>query len=183
MLQFGNLEVVKKTFTREEVEPRGQAYNGIKFRRYESESKANPGLKEQFIVSNKAFEELGLKQYALTQANFDGQVYLLVVEDQDEVEPAARILRQSIKKDGTPMKKGKMFSNEFITSGLVENGTLDGTTHENQYLALEKQEIGEDFPKVVKAAYRLIKDETVDASADTENNTEEEAAETDNRNF
>lgn len=37
MLQFGDLEVVEKTFTREGGAVRTQAYNGIKFRRYESE--------------------------------------------------------------------------------------------------------------------------------------------------
>ena len=36
MLEFGKLEIVEKTFTREPGAVRGQAYEGIKFRRYES---------------------------------------------------------------------------------------------------------------------------------------------------
>lgn len=174
MLEFGKLEVIKQTFTRKETAPRGQAFDWLKFRRYESESKANPGTKELFVLSNKAFEILGLETYALTQANFGGNVYLMVVEDQDETEPAAKILRRSKKKDGTPLDKGTMFSNDFVKEALEGAGILDATTHDNQYLALVKQEVS-DLPEVVKAVYQIIKDETVDASADTENETVEAA--------
>lgn len=63
---------------------------------------------------------------------------LLVLEDQDEVKPHAKFLRRSFSKaDGTPQKKGRMFSNEFLAADLVAAGILKGEELGNQFLALE----------------------------------------------
>lgn len=175
MLQFGDLEVVEKTFTREGGTVRTQAYNGIKFRRYESEkgkkaaekegSAFTPFIEEQFVISNKAWETLGLENNALTQVKNGNQVMLLVLEDQDEVKPHAKFLRRSFSKaDGTPQKKGRMFSNEFLSADLVAAGILKGEELGNQFLALEditSQVAG--LPAHVKAVYNITVDESVSA--------------------
>lgn len=182
MLEFGNLEIVEKTFTREGGATREQAYHGVKFRRYESEigkktfEAENPGqtfvphVKEQFIVSNTVFEKFGLEDNALTQAKFGVKVFLLVVEDQDAVKPEAKILRRSFNKaDKTPLDKGKMFSNDFLSADLIEIGVLDKDQHGNQYLSVKdvSAEVT-GLPAHVKAVYEIGKDSTVDASKDEE---------------
>jgi len=179
MLEFGKLEIVEKTFTREPGAVRGQAYEGLKFRRYESTKgkKAaeeageawTPFVEEQFIISNKAFAALNLEENALTEAKNGNNVFLLVVEDQEEVEPAAKFCRRSQTKDGKLSKKGKMFSNEFLTKHLVENSILDAEKQGNQYLSLtdvSKEVTG--VPSHVKAVYLIEVDSKVDASSDTE---------------
>lgn len=182
MLEFGKLEVVEKTFTRKDVSPRGQSYVGIKFRRYDSKNAVTPGLKELFVISDKAFESLNLKNYALAEAKYGNDVYLLVVEDQDKVKPEAKFMRQSNKKDGTVLEKGTIFNNVFMKDDLIAVGVLDATTHENQYLALEETPTA-DLPSVVKAVYKIVKDTSVDASADQEDGQEEVAAVAENRGF
>jgi hypothetical protein len=178
MINFGELEVVEKTFTREGGAVRTQAYNGIKFRRYESTKgkKAaeeageafTPFVEEQFVISNKAWEQLGLENYALTQVKNGNQVMLLVLEDQDAVKPHAKFMRRSYSKsDNAPQKKGKMFSNEFLAGDLISAGILDSSKHGNQYLALQdvtSQVSG--LPSHVKAVYNIIPDTTVSAEAD-----------------
>ena len=122
-MQFGNLVLVEKTFTREVNNPRGQDYEGIKFRRFTSNKKSKEGqIEETFTISDKLFDSLQLSTYALSQANLPDKsgVLLLVVEDQDKVKPVAKFLRQQVKGDGSKPVKGKIFSNEFITEGLVE---------------------------------------------------------------
>jgi hypothetical protein len=180
-MDFGKLELVEKTFTREVNNPRGQDYSGIKFRRFVSNKKGKEGqLEETFTISDKLFDDLQLSQYALAQANdHEGKrVLLMVVEDQDEVKPVAKFLRQQVKKDGSKPAKGKMFSNEFVTEGLINYNVLDEKTQDNQYLALE--DVGSEFsdmPSVVKGIFKIVKDESVDASTDQEEEaTQQEAA-------
>jgi len=172
MIQFGNLNVVEKTFSRKDVAPRGQAYEGIKFRRYDSKKAGEESVQEVFVIADKAFEKLNLETLALAQANFDGKVFLLVVEDQDEVEPIAKFMRRSKKRDGTLQKKGKMFNNTFLKDALIEAGILDGTTRENQYLSLSNvtAEVA-GLPSHVSAVYQIEKDATVNAADDTEDST------------
>lgn len=184
MLKFGELKIVEKTFTREPGGVRGQAYDGIKFRRYDSTKgkkaaedageKWEPFIEENFIISNKAWAQMGLEEFALIQAVDEGKVFLLVAEDQDEVEPKAKFCRRSISKKGELVKKGKMFSNEFLMSALVEAGVLDKEKKGNQYLALTDvtKEIA-DRPDQIKAIFYLVVDESVDA---TQDNEEEETA-------
>lgn len=181
MLEFGNLEIVEKTFTRENVSPRGQAYDGIKFRRFESSKgrkaaeeageEFTPQIETQFIISNSAFEKLNLTEYAITEAKIDGKVLLLVVEDQDEVAPVAKFLRQSyVKKTGEKSKKGKMFSNPIMEEHLTQVGVLSQDKG-NQYLSLTPVELS-GAPAVVKAAYEIGVDTSVDASKDDEGQDE-----------
>lgn len=191
-LQFGSLKIVEKTFTREQGAVRGQAYDGIKFRRFESNKGKKdaeeqgetftPIVQEQFVVSNKAFTTMNLDEYALLQAEFEGKVFLLVVEDQDQVEPAAKFLRASMSKDGKVLKKGKMFSNSFLSDSLIASGVLSKDSMENQYLSITDvtKEIGA-VPAQVKAAYLLDVDASVNADDDTEG--QETAAAADEKEF
>lgn len=190
MIQFGELEVVEKTFTREPGAVRTQAYNGLKFRRYastkgkkeadEAGKPFTPFVEETFYISNAAYAEMNLEVNALTQTIAkDGSVILLVVEDQDATGVPAKFMRRSFSKaDGTPAKKGKMFSNEFLSEPLVKGGVLDGEKHGNQYIALQKVDIA-GAPEQVKAAYLLVKDNSVNESDDAE----ETSTTTDSRDF
>jgi hypothetical protein len=181
MLEFGNLEIVEKTFTREGSGPRGQAYDGIKFRRYTTNKKGAEGsIIESFVISNELWNKLNLDTYALTQAKADGKVLLIVLEDQDEVKPHAKFMRRSYK--GTnrePLGKGKTFNNDFLTDDLISIGVLDKETHENQYLALEDvtEVYGAGRPAHVKGIYSVVQDTTVDKEQDTED-TERSASPT-----
>lgn len=169
-MEFGKLELVEKTFVREVNNPRGQDYEGVKFRRFTSNKKGKEGqIEEEFTISDKLFDSLNLGSLALAQANTPQDVLLLVVDDQEEVKPVAKFMRQSKKKDGTLQAKGKKFSNSFLVDGLVERGILDEKTQDNQYLALVDV-TGEfpDKPSVVHNVYKIVKDDSVDASQDTE---------------
>ena len=180
MLDFGKVELVEKTFTREAGIPRGQAFNGIKFRRFESTKgkekvekeggKFEPFTEEQFVISNKAFAQLELETYALAEAKANGTSYLLVVEDQDKVAPIAKFMRQSMsKKEGKVYAKGKFFSNSILAQNLVENGVLDASKHGNQYLALTDVTAQmSNLPEQVKAVYSVAVDTSVDESKDVE---------------
>lgn len=194
MIKFGELEVVEKTFTREGGAVRVQAFNGIKFRRFESKKGKKaaeeegkvfvPFKEEQFVISNKAWEQLQLENYALTQVKNGNQVMLLVLEDQDTIKPHAKFARRSFSKaDGTPAKKGKFFNNEFLTADLVAAGILKGEELGNQYIAIEDVTSQvEGLPEHVKAVWNLTVDTTVDASADTEEGQEQEEAASTNAN-
>lgn len=179
-MEFGKLELVEKTFTREVNNPRGQDYSGIKFRRYVSKKAGNEGnLEEEFTISDKLFDALQLKTYALAQANdTEGQrALLLVVEDQDEVKPVAKFMKQQTKKDGSKPEKGRKFNNEFVVEACVNYGVLDEKSTENQYLALV--DVGSEFPdkpSVVKGIFKFIKDESVDKQKDEDEDTKEAAA-------
>lgn len=187
MLEFGNLEVVERTFTRANVSPRGQAFDGIKFRRFESTKgkKAaekngidfTPFIETQFVISDKAYELMGLDENALTEAKSDGKVLLMVVEDQDKLKPVAKFLRQSYKEGGAKSKKGKFFSNPIMEEHLTEVGVL-GTEVGNQYLKLTPVEVS-GAPSHVKAVYQLEVDSSVDASADTNDDSQSEDSERD----
>lgn len=179
MLEFGNLTIVEKTFTREPGAVRGQAYDGLKFRRYESnkgkkaaeeEGKAFvPFKEEEFIVSNKVWLALNLEEFALVQAKKDDKVFILVVEDQAEIEPVAKFCRRSETKDGSLSKKGRKFNNEFLMNDLISVGVLDKEKLGNQYLALAdvtKEITG--LPSVVKSVHLVEIDKNVDETADTE---------------
>ncbi len=179
MLKFGNLEIVTRTFTREGGATREQAYNGVKFRRYESkigkkaaelEGKAvDTVTKEEFVISNALFELFNLEENALVQAKFGNTVYFLVVEDQDVIEPKANIMRRSIAKDGTKLEKGKKFNNDFLTENLVSVGILNAEQFGNQFLAVaDVTAETEELPSVVKAVYSISIDTTVDASKEQE---------------
>jgi hypothetical protein len=171
MINFGDLEVVEKTFTREGGAVRTQSYNGIKFRRYDSnkgkkDAEAEgkefvPFVEEQFIISNKAWADLNLETYALTQAKGG---LLMVLEDQEEVKPVAKFLRTSITKEGKPQKKGKMFSNEFLVADLVETGAITATEKRNHYLKLvDVSAQVQGMPDHVKGVYQLVEDDTISA--------------------
>ena len=98
---------------------------------------------------------------------------LLSLADSDNVKPAPKFLRRSFAKvDGAPQKKGKMFSNEFLTADLVSAGVIDATKLGNQYIALQDvtSQVA-DLPSHVKGAYMLVVDESIDAAA-----AEEEAS-------
>jgi hypothetical protein len=181
-LEFGKLEIVERTFTRANSAPRGQAYEGIKFRRYESEAGVKDGgeksIKELFVISDKAFDLMNLSVLALGQANFGGNVYLLAMEDQDEVEPIAKFMRQSLKKDGTKLSKTKSFSNEFLQKPLEVSGVLDATTYENQFLSLvDVTAEVTGLPSHVVKVFRIEKDTTVDVEAEKANEAAEGVAE------
>ena len=180
MLEFGKLEIVEKTFVRENSSPRGQAYNGIKYRRFESTKGKKeaeeagepftPFIDENFTISNNLWDKLKLDTYALTQANTDDAVLLLVVEDQDEKAPVAKFLRQSTKKDGTVQKKGKFFSNVFLSEALVAKGVLKADGLENQYLTIGAN-LKDSFagvPDHVQGIYQIVVDTTVNAEEDKE---------------
>lgn len=173
-MEFGKLEIVDKTFSRVVNNPRGQNYNGIKFRRWVSDKEGKKGeIEEQFTISEKLFEALKLEDYALTQANTEQDVLILVVEDQDEVKPVAKFMRRSKKKDGTPQAKGRFISNTFLTEALVTRKVLDGETMENQYLDLvDVSGNFPDKPTQVKGIYRVVLDTTP-----IEEEKEEETAE------
>ena len=179
MLEFGSLEIVEKTFTRTAGAVRGQNYTGLKFRRATSNKNEVEAIDEKFTFSNEAFEKLNLDNLALTQAKINGQVLLLVLEDIEGAVPPAKFVKQSVKKDGTPQKKGKFFNNDFLVSDLVSVGVLKPEVHGNQYLALTDvtAEIT-GLPAHIKAVYAISIDTTVDASKDVEEAEETETAET-----
>lgn len=191
--QFGDLQVVEKTFTREAGAVRTQAYNGIKFRRYTTKKGEKealeagkvfvPFVEETFYISNAAYALLNLEENALTQTIApDGSVILLAVTDNDEQGVKPKFMRRSFSKaDGTPAKKGKMFSNEFLSEPLVKSGVLDGVVHGNQYLSLQAVDIA-GAPAEVKGAYMLVKDVSVSEEADAEE-TAAEGTTTESRDF
>lgn len=172
-MDFKKLKVIDKTFNRVVTNPRGQDYEGIKFRRWVSEKQINAGtLEETLTFSDALFTSLGLDKYALVQVDLEPGVGIMVVEDQTEVEPIAKFMRQSKKKDGTVQKKGKTFYNEYLVEALKNAGVINGyvegdeSTLENQYLALENvtSSIG-DVPEQVKGIYKIVVDDSVDAEA------------------
>lgn len=168
-MQFGNLVLIEKTFTRESTNPRGQDYNGIKFRRNISKKEGKEGeIEETFTISDKLFDSLQLSTYALSQANMPENkgVLLMVVEDQDKVRPIAKIMRQQKQRaDGTTPVKGRIFSNEFVSQGLVDCGILDPKKIGNQFLDLENlTEKFEDRPDHVKGIFKIVFDDTVDTT-------------------
>lgn len=183
MLEFGKLEIVEKTFTREGGAVRTQAYNGIKFRRSESNKgkkaavEANedfkPSIQEQFFLSNAAFAKLGILEYALTEAKIGDKVLLMVLEDKDDLNPPAKFCRQSTNKDNTLAKKGKMFSNEFLSKDLESIGVLKADQLGNQYLALTDvtAEVS-GAPAHIKAIYNVTVDTSVNAEEDDEDAAE-----------
>lgn len=179
-INFGELELVEKTFTREGGAVRTQNYNGIKFRRYQSTKgkKAaeeagiafTPFTEEQFVISNKAWEALNLDENALAQVKHGSNVLLLVLEDQDQVKPHAKFCRKQINKDGSASKKGKMFSNEFLAADLVAAGVLNAEGIGNQFIGLEDVTSSiQGMPAHVKGVYKLVPDTSVseeDAAAE-----------------
>ena len=172
-MQFGNLVLIEKTFTRENTNPRGQDYDGIKFRRGISKKEGKEGeIEETFTISDKLFDSLQLKTYALSQANLpdNAGVLLMVVEDQDKVKPIAKIMRQQKQRaDGTTPVKGRIFSNEFVSQGLIDAGVLDPKKIGNQFLALENlTEKFDDRPDHVKGIFKVVFDDTVDTSGEDE---------------
>lgn len=168
-MEFGKLKVIEKTFNRVVTNPRGQDYEGIKFRRWISEKKVNAGdLEETLTFSDALFNSLDLKNYALAQVDLEPGVGLLVLDDQVDVEPIAKFMRQSKKQDGTVQKKGKTFYNEFLVEALKANGLIspyvegDESTLENQYLALENVTASfSDIPAQVKGVYKIVADDSV----------------------
>lgn len=181
MLEFGKLNIEEKTFTRKESKPHGQAYDGIKFRKYKSEKNKVEETRDKFIISDKAFDKLNLETLALAQASFGGQVYLLVVEDQDKVKPEATMVRVRSKQDGTKLKKGKTFTSEFLVEELIKASILVGDHLGNQYLSLTDvtSEVTE-LPEVVKQIFTVAIDTTVNAEDDKEETEVSESAATEN---
>ena len=178
-MQFGNLVLIEKTFTRENTNPRGQDYDGIKFRRGISKKEGKEGdIEETFTISDKLFNSLQLSTYALSQANLPDNkgVLLMVVEDQDKVKPIAKIMRQQKQRaDGTTPVKGRIFSNEFVSQGLIDAGILDPKKIGNQFFALENlTEKFEDRPEHVKGIFQVVVDDTVDASEEEEGQESEQ---------
>jgi hypothetical protein len=160
MLDFGNISVVEKTFTRTGGVSRKQAYNGIKFRRTASKKGGVEGIDTFFVVSNHLFEKLGLATNALTQIALpDGSVGLIVVEDQDKLEPVAKFMRQSKKTDGTFQKKGKTINNDILRDALIAAGTH------------------------VKGVYKIVVDATVNAAEAEAEEGQTESVESDDQNF
>jgi len=186
MVDFGSLEIVEKTFTREGGAVRVQNFKGIKFRRYESKKGAKdaaeegkaftPFVEEQFVVSKAAWDALNLEENALAQVKGG---LLLVLADQDEVKPHAKFLRKSFTKaDGVAQKKGKMFFNEFLTADLIESGALKAEVLGNQFLKLEDVTSSvSGLPSHVSGVYKLVVDDSIseedakaeDAVVETEN--------------
>jgi len=180
-MQFGNLVLIEKTFTRENTNPRGQDYDGIKFRRGISKKEGKEGeIEETFTISDKLFNSLQLSTYALSQANLPDNkgVLLMVVEDQDKVKPIAKIMRQQKQRaDGTTPVKGRIFSNEFVSQGLIDAEILDPKKIGNQFFALENlTEKFEDRPEHVKGIFQVVVDETVDTSEEAEGQENTEGA-------
>jgi hypothetical protein len=179
-MDFGNLEIVKKTFVRKSGAVRGQEYKGIKFRRFKSKRKGKEGeIFEQFTISEHLWKALELDKYALAHANAPtGEVILLVVDDQDETKPVAKFCRKSIGKDGVAKEKGKSFGNPFIVEGLLKNGVLKPDTLDNQFLTVKN--VADQFanpPSVVHAIVAIVPDDTVEESE--EEKQEEMSKETD----
>lgn len=167
-MEFGKLNVVEKTFTREKGVARGQNYSGIKFRRSDSNKKNEEGvvehsISEQFIISDKLWKELNLDTYALAQA--EGGI-LLVLEDKDDVKPAPKFVRQSVKRDGTKQAKGKMFTNDYLLADLIASGIVKAEEKGNQYLTLTPIEVS-GAPEHVKGVYQIAVDSTVEKDEDS----------------
>lgn len=184
-MNFGNLEIQDKTYSRES-HPRGQAFEGIKFRRYISKAKNTKKnkVKEIFTVSDVLFEKLNLNNYALAQANIPngGGVLLLVVEDQDEKKPVAKFMRKSSHKDketGQIVQEDKTgsFSNDLLVGALTKVGLLGTEPVLKAYFNLEdvtNQPDYADKPSHVVGIYKVVKDEAATAAAQQED--EDDAA-------
>jgi|NOAtaT_7_FD_contig_41_5704649_length_931_multi_1_in_0_out_0_2 hypothetical protein len=183
MLDFGNISVVEKTFTRTGGVSRKQAYNGIKFRRTASKKGGVEGIDTFFVVSNHLFEKLGLATNALTQIALpDGSVGLIVVEDQDKLEPVAKFMRQSKKTDGTFQKKGKTINNDILRDALIAAGTLSADAMGSQFLTLESV-AASNVPAHVKGVYKIVVDATVNAAEAEAEEGQTESVESDDQNF
>ena len=176
-IQFGNIEIVEKTFTRTGGIVRVQQYHGFKYRRALSKRKGDEEdtVREIFVVSNTAYNQMNLDTLALTHAKHGDNVLLLVLEDQDNLKPPAKIMKRKMSKEGEPLKKGKSFSNEFLSKDLEDIGVLTPGQMGNQYIAIVDvtQSIG-GLPEHVKAVFQLIKDETAVDNGEEEDENESE---------
>jgi len=177
--------MVDKTFVREKGGTRTQNYDGIKYRRWESEKgkkaaeeegkEFTPFIEDQFIVSKKAFEKLNLTQYALTQFKTDKDVLLVVLKEVEGAKPEAKFLKQSYSKEGVAQNKSSFFSNVFLAEDLAAKGLIDKDKLGSQFLGLEDvtAEIT-DIPSHVVAIYKVV----VDTTGSDDEEEEEVATET-----
>jgi hypothetical protein len=174
-MEFGNFEIVTKTYNREPGIKRGQGFSGMKHRRFEStKAGEETEIKEEIIFSDKLFAHLKLDQYALLELKTPSDVLLVVLEDRDDVEPAPKFLRQSVNEDGSKPKKGKKFTNVILFNDLVEKKLLDADVLGNQYLQLEEVTASvKNVPAHVKGMYKIVKDDSVD-NDEKEESTQEE---------
>lgn len=174
-IEFGKLEIVNKTFTRENGVNRTQDFNGIKFRRAFSNKGGVEKLSEKFIFSEKAFKMLDLDNLALTQAKINEQVLLLVMQDIEGAVPPAKFMKSS-KKDGVNQPKGNFINNSFLKNDLISIGVLDKEKFGNQFLALTNvtSEIT-GLPEHIKFVYAISIDTTVDSTLEAKEEATEEA--------
>lgn len=201
MIDFGKLDQVKKTYEKESAGPRGQNYEGLKFRR--SLSKAgkalaekegrefSPEVQEILVFSNKIAEKLdlantGFIEFADGQRDEEGKltkvekVFLAHLDDEHE---DCKILKSTSKgeKKSLNVKLGVMFGH------LVEAGILDGEKMGNQYLSLVKEDEVQNLPDFIKGLYRVVVDTSVNEAEVEEEEEEEEAgnvpATSDERDF
>jgi hypothetical protein len=183
MLEFGNLTQVKKSYEKENVTPRGQAFDQIKFRRSNSEAGKEKAEKagetfeafidEKFVFANKLVDTLKLEANGFIQFNDEvkdaegkvtgiSAVYLVLVDDEHE---ACKILKSTKKGDN----KSYTIKAPILTADLVTAGLLDKDKIGSQFLGLEEAP-SNNTPEFVKAVYKVV----VDANVKEE---EEEAAE------
>lgn len=181
MIDFGQLSKVEKTYTKENVTPRGQAYEGIKFRRSESKAGKAEGeegeIDSKFTFSNKLWSALELDNHGFVEFT-DGQrddkgavvkvekVFLALVADTHE---DAKILKATKKGD----KKSRAVRVQVLEQDLVQAGILDGTKMDNQYLTLEKSDGFSNVPAHIKGIYAIVVDSSVN---EAEVEEEEEVA-------
>lgn len=172
MLDFGNLEKVEKTFTRATGSPKGQNWDGIKFRRFLSNkgSKAareageefQPFVESKFTISEKAFNELNLSENGLIEYRDKntGKVYLILTDEEN-----AQFMKGRKSKDGTPTNKTKDFTNTVMEGHLVDAGIISADEQKSFFLSLNKED-AEGAPSYVKGVYELAVD--ADGSDDSD---------------
>jgi len=184
-MEFGNLNIITQQFTRKVTNPKGQDYEGIKFRRWnakkaikDEETGKETGdfettIKETFTFSDKLFESLNLNTYACVHAVTSNGVFLLIVDDQDEVKPEAKFMRRSTKKTGEEQGKTGGFSHMFLVEDLTKANILKAGVNGNQYIKLE--DAGSEFtgiPSVVHGIYKLDVDTSVEDDEEGEGKKE-----------
>lgn len=175
MIDFGKLEKVEKTYSREGLATRKQAYNGIKFRRWNAKGKDDEGnptfvLKEGFTFSDNLIEKLNLNSNGFVQY-LDGErdnqgklvkatdVYLVLLDDKHE---ECRIL-----KNPKGETKSMSITASILQKDMIDAGLLDATTLDNQYFTVEETS-STNAPSWVKGVYKIVKDTAVNKAEDTE---------------
>ena len=187
MINFGQLNKVNRTYTREGGAVRTQEYTGLKFRRAitdNAKKKAEaagvaPEADAQFYISNALFNklEIGEKNGLIQFDRPDGTGVMLAVVS--ETHPDCKIFKSNAR----GAKKSKMFYAPVLTEALTKAGVLNADFLGNQYLQLKPVTDVAEVPDFIVGLYDVVMDTDVaakESGADDEQDEQEAHADAKN---